>query len=459
MQYPRFAVQPNAQLYAGLLPLVAGVCGLMFPRDRNVRGLGLLAGFAALLAAGEATPFFRVFFHLIPGLGWLRIHSRATVLVTFAFASAAGLFLSRMHDRRSRIQVVVVTVIAGLGGAGFCVLWPGFRPGAGTMAALRVGLAAMTGLLLVLWTVVAREVGVRRGVVAGAIALLTMFDLGLAMRDLKRDNREPESTEFERKLHASLAQQGLLGPGKAPPRVFLPGPVENAGMRTGWSSVQGYSALALGRVWRHMHQVLGLESPLAVSTFPSHDLAGFGPFPYRSMSLVIGVDPRTKQLVVNHNPDPRVYLAKSSRQVRDDAEATALMRQGHDFHTTALVEDPVDLPVQARLPQDLAIPDRASIDRFEPEQISVSVESAGPALLVLAEPWFPGWSARVNGKATPCVPANAWMRAVPVPAGKSQVELAFHSTYLASGAGLSLLALVIISLLLVGRRQPRPAQG
>jgi uncharacterized membrane protein YfhO len=47
------------------------------------------------------------------------------------------------------------------------------------------------------------------------------------------------------------------------------------------------------------------------------------------------------------------------------------------------------------------------------------------------------------------------MRAVLVPAGKSQVEMTFHSTYLVPGAAISLAALALIVFLLV-RRPPRP---
>jgi uncharacterized membrane protein YfhO len=48
------------------------------------------------------------------------------------------------------------------------------------------------------------------------------------------------------------------------------------------------------------------------------------------------------------------------------------------------------------------------------------------------------------------------MRAVLVPAGKSQVEMTFHSTYLVPGAVLSLAALAIILVLLFRRRAAQP---
>ena len=130
-----------------------------------------------------------------------------------------------------------------------------------------------------------------------------------------------------------------------------------------------------------------------------------------------------------------------------DDEATALMRAGHDFHGTAWVEQPLDLPSHSPAP-----PARATITRFEPERISVAVESTTPGLLVLAEPWFPGWSARANGRPAPRLPANAWTRAVSVPADGSEVILTFRSTYLTRGAAISLAALAVIVALLARRR-------
>lgn len=62
------------------------------------------------------------------------------------------------------------------------------------------------------------------------------------------------------------------------------------------------------------------------------------------------------------------------------------------------------------------------------------------------------WTARVNGAPAPCLPANVRMRAVPVPAGGSEVILTFRSTYLARGAAISLAALAVILAPLVRRR-------
>src|SRR4029079_7546312 len=95
--------------------------------------------------------------------------------------------------------------------------------------------------------------------------------------------------------------------------------------------------------------------------------------------------------------------------------------------------------------------------RFAPEQIEVEVAAAGRGLLVLAEPWYPGWSARVNGQAAPCLPANGWMRAVRVRGGPSRVELRYRSTTLGAGAALSLVGVLLLAAAARGRGGARPA--
>ena len=63
----------------------------------------------------------------------------------------------------------------------------------------------------------------------------------------------------------------------------------------------------------------------------------------------------------------------------------------------------------------------AVITSFEPEHVVLEVEASAPALLVLAEAWYPGWRATVDGDPAAVYPANGWMRAVPVPVGRHRV--------------------------------------
>ena len=449
-QMPFFHFNASAQLYVGLIPLLAGVLGLMRLRNRNARALLVVAVFAALVAAGNSTPIFRLLFHVVPGLGWLRIHSRMTFLVATALVLAAGMFLSERATptRREYLLLGGAALVACAIVDAFILGWPGFGAVSRTMALARGGAVLVAALLLGWWMYLRQGEWPRWHRVAAAVLVLaTALDLGQALVALKQENHEVAPEKEEILLRRELEARGLFAAGLPPPRVFVSSFRENAGMAQGWSTPYGYSALAPDRVWKYMHEVLGVRAPSDVNTFPSRALDKFGPFPYASMALVAGSDLRAHRVILNANPDPRVYLAFAARVVGGVDDAIGLMRAGHDFHKTALVEQPLAL-----LEQAAPLDGRVTITRFEPERISVAVQSAAPALLILAETWYPGWEAKVNGSSAPCLPANAWMRAVPVPAGVSEVVLTFHSTYLASGAAISLAALALVLLMLLWRR-------
>jgi hypothetical protein len=449
-----FHFQANAQLYTGIAACVLGACGLLRLRDRNMRALLVLAVFAALLAAGDATPVFNLFFHIIPGVSAFRIHSRATIFVTLSMVLAAGFFLScpSSRPRADVLAVLVASLVALCIGVVFVLAWPGYGGQAATQAWIRAALIVGTGILCSLRILPERWVRGRR-VLNFALVCLVVFDLGSAVWALKQQNRDYADEAKEAVVWRGLVSNGHFPSSGVPPRIFIPGFRENAGMQLGWSSPYGYISLTLGRVWNYMHDGLGIAAPVAFNTFPSAEIAKFGPFPYDSMAFVLGVDPRTHHLAFNTAPDPRAYLAGSARLVRDGHEATALMRAGHDFHHIALVEQPLGLPAVL---SSMSMAGSAAITSYEPERISIAAETSAPALLVLAEPWYPGWSAQVNGLPTPCIPANAWMRAVAVPAGKNQVVLTFHSTYLVPGAVISLAALALVIFLLARRRGALP---
>jgi hypothetical protein len=102
---------------------------------------------------------------------------------------------------------------------------------------------------------------------------------------------------------------------------------------------------------------------------------------------------------------------------------------------------------------NLTLPDEpagAQITRYSPTAIDVRVNAPEAGYLVLSETWYPGWSAAVNGQRAPIEPVNGVFRAVPVPAGASEVQLRYWPPswtwgliMLAGGAGLAVLLVVV----------------
>ncbi len=71
--------------------------------------------------------------------------------------------------------------------------------------------------------------------------------------------------------------------------------------------------------------------------------------------------------------------------------------------------------------------DTAFFVHFAPNNIVIHTESESPALLVILQSQYKGWSARVNGKETPIITTNLLFRGIEVPAGKAVVELHYQN--------------------------------
>jgi hypothetical protein len=96
-----------------------------------------------------------------------------------------------------------------------------------------------------------------------------------------------------------------------------------------------------------------------------------------------------------------------------------------------------------------------------PNRLRLRVRSDSPALLVLAENWYPAWKAVVRGEETPVLRANHTLRAIPVPPGESEVELFFDAGTLRGPLLISLgsLALLGMAAFFRGGEERKEAEG
>jgi hypothetical protein len=84
----------------------------------------------------------------------------------------------------------------------------------------------------------------------------------------------------------------------------------------------------------------------------------------------------------------------------------------------------------------------ARIVSYEPNHVTVEIDCTAPGYLVLTDSWYPGWTATVDGRATPLYRADFAFRAVAVAAGKHQVRFHFQPVSLERGKMISMTALV-----------------
>jgi len=81
----------------------------------------------------------------------------------------------------------------------------------------------------------------------------------------------------------------------------------------------------------------------------------------------------------------------------------------------------------------------SAIERYENQTVTVTTAANGDAILVLADAFYPGWQAYVDGKETPILRANHFYRAVALPKGEHHVEFRYSPKSFQWGMAISLL--------------------
>lgn len=135
---------------------------------------------------------------------------------------------------------------------------------------------------------------------------------------------------------------------------------------------------------------------------------------------------------------PRARLVGEAVVLGEDETVPYLLSADFRPAEEVVLTEPVDSPLEGG-PVDGEV---VWIEKALNRQI-LTVRSSGPALLVMAENWYPSWAATVNGAPTPVLRANHTLRAVPVPAGESQVEVYYAMSTLLGPLLVSFLSVAV----------------
>lgn len=99
------------------------------------------------------------------------------------------------------------------------------------------------------------------------------------------------------------------------------------------------------------------------------------------------------------------------------------------------------MPVSSTLEDAAAVARPATIGRDQPGRLDVVVDAPVAGTLVVAQTFYPGWKASVNGAAVDVTPAFDMLQAIDVPAGTSHVTLTFVPTIVRWSLGFCVLGL------------------
>ena len=144
---------------------------------------------------------------------------------------------------------------------------------------------------------------------------------------------------------------------------------------------------------------------------------------------------------------PRASVVYAAETIQDDAGAVArILDPAFDLRNTAVSSEP--LPGLPSAPPRAAQP--ADIVEEGNQRVVVRAQAEAPALLVLADQWYTGWEATVDGAPAPIVRANAVLRGVPLAPGQHEIVFEFRPPALLVGGVLSILSLALVAVLFIG---------
>ena len=171
---------------------------------------------------------------------------------------------------------------------------------------------------------------------------------------------------------------------------------------------------------------------------------------------VTGLEVAGRRLLLSEAADPVAELRWAGRVWRRPALSATL-----DLVRSEVFDPRHDVALPGRPavdPDGPAMGARLTPEAVEADRAQVTVEAEGAGHVIFSRTFLPAWTARVDGKPAPVVVANARDLAVPVPAGRHRVELAYDAAPFRRGVALQAAAFAAAAALAVAAR-PRSGGG
>jgi len=146
---------------------------------------------------------------------------------------------------------------------------------------------------------------------------------------------------------------------------------------------------------------------------------------------------------------PRVWIAPAVISVNSMDDAEKIMSDDWDAYRTAVIEGANSI--------NGTNSGTANITQESPFALTIAVDTPADSALVVADTYYPGWQATIDGTPATIYRANLAFRAVIVLAGKHEVRMMYQPQSFTVGALFSLVSLalygVLVGVLLVNKRR------
>jgi Bacterial membrane protein YfhO len=462
--------------YLGLPVVGLAVLGATLrERRRQILWLGGIGLLFLLISLGAATPFYRLWWAVMPLVQKTRAPGMAFYVVALVTAMFAGLGVQRALEPDTRrfmtpalVVGAVVALLAAVGTFGrvaetlagnaaaagadqSAILWGALSSGlalAATGAVLGVGRARLTPRLTAL-----------------ALALIVATDLWLNARQFWSYVKPVARDQLIDRLSTTplpyrvlnLPGQGRVYPGST---LMLFGIPEVFGYHgnelryfdelwdrdNGWRNI---GILPLWDLWAVRYAILP-AGPRMLDSIPGFRRVG---------DSLPTFDGSRANLFERVTPAPYARVVPAAVQADSATIIPTLVDSRMDYSRLVLFtkDQPVMPAPISRMPAPS--PAHATVTAWQPGRITVALDPvpSQPSYLLIAENWFPDWQATVDGQPATVLRGDYALITLELPAGARTVDLMFRSKLYERGKTLTLGSLALLVLALLAAAVPRRA--
>jgi len=461
--------------YLGLPVVALAVLGAGAGKDARLRlwlgGIGLLF---LLIGLGSGTPFYRLWWTVMPYVKQMRAPGMAFFVVAFIVSCFAAFGVERLERRSDeakcnmhvRVWFIAAAVLALLAAAGVfgnmavaishaqSVAKADITFGAVTSAAALAAVAALA------WAGLRGRLTPARWTVL--LALVVGADLWLNAKPFwtysttDRDLFRPDPvTEHIRAAAPAAPTRALdLGPFLGSHHAVYPGAVLMALdvpqlLGEHGVEIRYFDDVMGGRgEWRNLAN-LHLWDLFAVRWVIVPALAqGLDSIPgfTRVLRDAMTSSGTPAHLFERSTPAPYARVVPAAVTLDSAQIVTTLVDPRMAYDRVVLLDARVGntVPPLEQLPAPSAA--RATVTQWEPGRMTITLDPSPttPSYLLVAENWYPDWRATVNGAPAPVLRGDWTLITVPLQAGANRVELAFSSGAYGRGKIVTLVSLLLV---------------
>jgi len=479
--------------YCGVLPLLYGVFGIFFYRNRQTTYFTILLFTSLLLTLGKYTPLYSLIYHL-PGFNFIRIPARFFYLYTFSLSILAAfgmqyLIISKNHPLICKIMSLFMIIIFVFSLTCWFLkpLWiklientPSLISSYYTIGSYSnkseslysfilgntitfSGLFIISSLLIIVY-LGGKIKPIHFKWVSILLIISDLFICWYAFNPLANPQIytvKPKTAKFLLKDNSLYRICSLLPRDNDIWWVRIPNHswrikeiiIGDLCMLYGIQSMYGYTdpltffridkfikKLQYSPVPKHpkLHSLLNVKYLLSSEKIDDDRLKLVGNFPY-------GV-----RIYRNKGVLPRAFIVHRIKVVHSEHQSlNEIFKTDFEPKLCAVLEEPVEEYVRRSMPY---IPyqkriskigtDKVKISKYLPNQVIINAQLSSNGILVLSDTYYPGWKVYIDGKMGRIYKTNYLVRGVFLTQGRHQVKFVYDPWTFKLGAWITITTLL-----------------